>query len=98
MRTVLAVLLVAAVACAAPTGVTAQPLHLVLTPSQKPTDLMDALRASIAAAQGRREPAGAGGDLDELSKNELYDRAKQADIPGRSQMSREELLEALRAA
>jgi DNA end-binding protein Ku len=65
---------------------------------EKPTDLMDALRASIAAAQGRREPAGAGGDLDELSKNELYDRAKQADIPGRSQMSREELLEALRAA
>src|SRR6267143_3739746 len=42
MRTVLGVLLVAAVACAAPTGVTAQPLHLVLTPSQKPTDLMAA--------------------------------------------------------
>src|SRR4030081_1748903 len=42
MRTVLAVLLVAAVACAAPTGVTAQPLHLVLTPSQKPTDLLAA--------------------------------------------------------
>ena len=42
MRTVLGVLLVAAVACAAPTGVTAQPLHLVLTPSQKPTDLLAA--------------------------------------------------------
>src|SRR5882724_9108630 len=40
MRTVLGFLLVAAVACAAPTGATAQPLHLVLTPSQKPTDLL----------------------------------------------------------
>src|SRR5881398_4265309 len=42
MRTVLGVLLVAAVACAAPTGAVAQPLHLVLTPSQKPTDLLAA--------------------------------------------------------
>src|SRR5438874_459711 len=42
MRTVLGVLLVAAVACAAPPGATAQPLHLVLTPSQKPTDLLAA--------------------------------------------------------
>src|SRR5712664_4610756 len=42
MRTLLGVLLVAAVTCAAPTGVTAQPLHLVLTPSQKPTDLLAA--------------------------------------------------------
>src|SRR5882672_4317263 len=42
MRTLLGILLVAAVACAAPTGVTAQPLHLVLTPSQKPTDLLAA--------------------------------------------------------
>jgi DNA end-binding protein Ku len=66
---------------------------------EQPTDLMAALRASIAAAQKRREPAPArDGDLEELSKNELYDRAKEADIPGRSQMTREELLEALRAA
>jgi DNA end-binding protein Ku len=66
---------------------------------EQPTDLMAALRASIAAAQGRREaPSGGNRDLDELSKGELYDRAKQADIPGRSQMSREELVEALRAA
>jgi DNA end-binding protein Ku len=66
---------------------------------EAPTDLMAALRASIAAAQGRRSGSGAGnGDLDDLSKNELYERAKEADIPGRSQMSREELLEALRAA
>jgi DNA end-binding protein Ku len=66
---------------------------------EEPTDLMAALRASIQAAQGRRAtPAAADGDLDELSKGELYERAKAADIPGRSQMSREELLDALRAA
>ena len=66
---------------------------------EEPTDLMAALRASIQAAQGRRtKPAAADGDLDELSKGELYERAKEADIPGRSQMTREELLDALRAA
>jgi DNA end-binding protein Ku len=60
---------------------------------------MAALRASIAAAQGRRAPVASGnGDLAELSKNELYELAKERDIPGRSQMSREELVEALRAA
>ena len=66
---------------------------------EEPTDLMAALRASIQAAQGRRtKAAAADGDLDELSKGELYERAKEADIPGRSQMTREELLDALRAA
>ena len=75
--------------------------EVVLEPQEEPeqpTDLMAALRASIAAAQGRRGAPAADGDLDELSKDELYQRAKKADIPGRSQMSREELLEALRAA
>jgi DNA end-binding protein Ku len=65
---------------------------------EQPTDLMAALRSSIAAAQGRRGAPAADGDLDELSKDELYERAKKADIPGRSQMTREELLDALRAA
>src|SRR5437773_8445970 len=41
MKTLLRVLL-AAVACAAPARAAAQPLHLVLTPSQKPTDLLTA--------------------------------------------------------
>jgi phosphonate transport system substrate-binding protein len=35
-------LLLAALACGAPVRATAQPLHLVLTPSQKPTDLLAA--------------------------------------------------------
>jgi DNA end-binding protein Ku len=66
---------------------------------EETTDLMAALRASIAAAEGRR-PASSGpdGELDELTKEELYERAKRADVPGRSQMSREELIDALRAA
>src|SRR2546428_3738075 len=41
MKTLLRVLL-AAVACAAPARAAAQPLHLVLTPSQKPTDVLAA--------------------------------------------------------
>ena len=41
MKTLLAVL-VAALACVAPVSAAAQPLHLVLTPSQKPTDLLAA--------------------------------------------------------
>jgi hypothetical protein len=36
--------------------------------------------------------------LDDLTKEELYARAQEADIPGRSEMSKEELVEALRAA
>ena len=66
-------------------------------------DLMAALRASLEAAQTsrsstrRRGGAGADGELEALSKDELYDRAKAADIRGRADMSKEELLEALRA-
>ncbi len=68
-----------------------------------PTDLMAALRASLEATQRRRgRPAGNGGGrdgaLDGLTKEELYERAKQADLKGRSQMSRDELVDALRAA
>jgi DNA end-binding protein Ku len=73
-----------------------------VAPAEEPeetTDLMAALRASIHAAEGRR-PAGSGpdGELDDLTKEELYERAKRADVPGRSQMSRDELIDALRAA
>ncbi len=70
-------------------------------------DLMTALRASLEAAQKRRggtrgesaeNGASADGDLAKLSKDELYERAKELDVPGRSDMSKEELLEAVRAA
>jgi DNA end-binding protein Ku len=65
-------------------------------------DLMEALRASLSAADGRKNGKrrrGAGGDgLAKLSKDELYERAKKADISGRADMSKEELIEALEAA
>ncbi|HEX2044621.1 MAG TPA: Ku protein [Gaiellaceae bacterium] len=64
-----------------------------------PTDLMAALRASVEAAQGRRRaPKRKVDGLDRLSKEELYELAKEADIPGRSDMSKEDLVEALKAA
>jgi len=34
--------------------------------------------------------------LDELTKDELYRQAQDADIPGRSEMSKDELVRALR--
>ena len=33
--------------------------------------------------------------LEKLSKSELYERAQAADVPGRSQMDKDELIEAL---
>lgn len=35
-------------------------------------------------------------DLDEATRDELYEKAKEADIPGRSQMNKDDLREALR--
>jgi hypothetical protein len=42
------------------------------------------------------DDSGAGPKLEDLTKEELYARAQAADIPGRSEMSKEELVEALR--
>ncbi len=67
--------------------------------AEAPTDLMAALRASVEAAQGRRRtPKRKAEGLERLSKEELYELAKEADIPGRSDMSKEDLVEALKAA
>jgi DNA end-binding protein Ku len=56
-------------------------------------DLMAALKASLEAAG---TPADNG--LSKMSKAELYERAKKKDIPGRADMSKEQLVEALEAA
>jgi DNA end-binding protein Ku len=84
-------------------------VHVAAEPEEgQPTDLMTALRASVQASTGgRRRPSRAssssnGGsaseDLEELSKSELEKRAKKAEIEGRSKMSKEELIDALRSA
>jgi DNA end-binding protein Ku len=56
---------------------------------------MEALRASLAAVEGGRDGGDGRRGLDKLSKDELYERAKRADIPGRADMSKDELIEAL---
>ena len=84
-------------------------VHVAAEPEEgQPTDLMTALRASVQASRGgRRRPSRAssssnGGsaseDLEELSKSELEKRAKKVEIEGRSKMSKEELIDALRSA
>jgi DNA end-binding protein Ku len=74
---------------------------------EEPTDLMEALRASLESTKrGRRRPRRAvatsngssDDELEELSKDELAARAKKAKIDGRSKMSKDELIDALRAA
>ena len=60
-------------------------------PSPVP-DLMAALEESLKAAKGS---GGNGDELAGLSRGELYERAQDADVPGRSSMSKDELVEAL---
>lgn len=45
---------------------------------------------------GVEAPEGAAGDLDDLTRDELYERAKEAGISGRSSMTKQQLAEALR--
>jgi DNA end-binding protein Ku len=67
-------------------------------------DLMTALRRSIEQARGdgggrqTSRSRRSDGDLSKLSKSELEERAREANVPGRSKMSKDELVEALRHA
>jgi DNA end-binding protein Ku len=65
---------------------------------EKTPDLMEALRASLKAVEGRGDGGAKRDGLEQLSKDELYERAKEADIPGRADMSKDQLIEALKAA
>jgi DNA end-binding protein Ku len=74
-------------------------------PEETP-DILAALRASLESAQGggkKRSGRNGGrtakrnGDgLSKLSREELYERAKRADVPGRSDMSKQQLIKALK--
>lgn len=86
----------------------------IVTTTQEPAsaevvDLMAVLEQSVEAARRHRpgnehqaEPVGrrAGGadDLEGLSKSDLYDIAQELDISGRSSMTKDELIEAVRSA
>jgi len=74
--------------------------HAPAAEEETPPDLLEALRASIQAAGGRRPRRGSRPkhDLSSLSKAELDERARKAKLPGRSKMSKDQLIEALRAA
>jgi len=74
-----------------------------------PPDIMDALKASlerVRAGEGFDRGADGGdadgddrdgdrGGLEDLTRDELYERAQKADVAGRSSMSRKELIAAL---
>ena len=69
---------------------------------EEPTDLLSALRASIERSRGGRPKTkrsrSGDGDLGELSKAELDERARKAGIEGRSKMTKGELVRALSRA
>jgi len=59
-------------------------------------DLMEALQRAVDNVKaGRDVRAGADGDLDGLSRDDLLERAKEEAIRGRTKMSKKELVEAL---
>jgi hemerythrin superfamily protein len=58
------------------------------------TERMESLGEQLQEAKGQQQ--GTDGDLDDLSKSELYERAQAANISGRSNMTKEQLKEALR--
>ncbi|CAN5292842.1 Ku protein [soil metagenome] len=64
---------------------------------ERPSDLMAALRVSIEATQARKGSNGGSGNggLAKKSKDELYELARKADVKGRADMSKDELVDAL---
>jgi DNA end-binding protein Ku len=59
-------------------------------------DLMAALERSLAQAKGEGDGASADGDdLAGLSREQLYERAQEAGVTGRSSMSKKQLVDAL---
>lgn len=62
-------------------------------------DGMSKSKAAAIANSDREETARKGGEsppYEEWTKDELYERAQELDIDGRSEMTKDELIEALR--
>ncbi|MBW3552016.1 MAG: Ku protein [Gemmatimonadetes bacterium] len=59
-------------------------------------DLMEVLKRSLQGDGPGRKSKSAAGDLEALTKAELYERAQELDLPGRSGMNKNELIRALR--
>jgi sporulation protein YlmC with PRC-barrel domain len=51
----------------------------------------------VRAASGNGANAGSSGDLSKMSRDELYELAQRRDVPGRSDMTKDELVRALRS-
>jgi hypothetical protein len=66
-------------------------LALVATASKNVRHLTDQATANIPTGNGTPPRS-----LEDLTKEQLYARAQEAEIPGRSEMSKEELIDALR--
>lgn len=74
-------------------------------PSVKNEEQYDALRdqgyskeksARIANTENAGKKGGKASDYEDRTKEELYEQAKKVDIEGRSNMTKDELIEALR--
>ena len=65
---------------------------------EEPVDLMTALRESIERSRTGNRRSSREPRLEGLSKEELVERARKANVPGRSRMSKDELVAALRRA
>jgi DNA end-binding protein Ku len=83
------------------------PVAEVEEEAEEPKDLLAALRRSVEEAKGRKRPAArrnggskrnGGEGTGDMSKDELLERAKRLEIPGRSKMSKDELAKAVRRA
>ena len=61
---------------------------------EKAARISNASAASSRSRTGRK--GGSAGSYEDRSKKELYDKAKQVGIDGRSSMSKQELIKALR--
>ena len=63
---------------------------------QKSARIANAAAASSRSAVSRK--GGRAGSYEDMTKQELYDRAKKVGIEGRSSMSRDQLIRALRSS